>query len=442
MNIKFLKNTATVAVGVMLLFSTFSTALAEIILLAPTISNLALSQASFIPSAGETIKLTYDVKSLVSKFVDIEIMVSSKTNPALGTVFHDAKNVQTGSNEYVWDGIRPGGKGVDKFFSPGLYNLAVQVNGNPSTLKSIDFQIVGATLSTPTFSRSVYNPLKDGQITISTILKNSSNATLVTARVYSENDANKTSVWSSHYSNQAPGVKDFQWNGYNINSQQLAAGTYVAEVSGKDGDYTLPTSSNSFIIAYNNDPANNCAGFPDVSATDLSCSAFTYTKSIGVMTGNGDGTLQPDAILQRDQVAKIALTAGKLFNSNTNYCAAGNPFPDISIADWAFQYICAGKTLGIIKGYTAAPYAGLYKPALSVNRVEFLALILRALNKQLPDISFASYNDVAGGLWFSPMAKYSLDHGLFAGANLYPEAKVTRREASQILYKLHLQGEL
>lgn len=186
--------------------------------------------------------------------------------------------------------------------------------------------------------------------------------------------------------------------------------------------------------------AMSCSGYSDVDSTDDDCDAIEYVKSIGAMTGNPDGTFDPDGLLQRDQVAKIALEAFGNFNGSVDYCGGTNPFPDVVEADWAYQYVCRSKALDVIIGYLAGPDAGYFRPARSVNRAEFLAIILRNLGGTMPTGS--SYTDVHSTDWFADYAKYSKDNSLFVGSNLYPSNFTSRREVADVLYKLHGLGKI
>ncbi len=236
-----------------------------------------------------------------------------------------------------------------------------------------------------------------------------------------------------------------------ITLKNLATGTYnncylrVTDLSANGNvsawlaipSFTITTSSVNPPVT----PTDYCAGFSDVSETDSDCDAIEYVKSIGAMTGNPNGTFEPAANLQRDQVAKISLETFDLFSSSKNYCS-GNPFPDVTTNEWSYQYICRGVALGMITGYASGADAGYYRPARSVNRVEFLALILRNVDETMPGLNSSSYKDVAAGLWYSGYAKYSYDNSLFTGASLYPDRFVTRREVAKAIFQLHELGKI
>jgi hypothetical protein len=226
-----------------------------------------------------------------------------------------------------------------------------------------------------------------------------------------------------------------------ITFMPLEPGTYsnckirVADVW---GNLSSAVSIPSFTISQ--ETVAKCAGFSDVDASDADCDAITYVKSIGAMTGNPDGTFDPAGLLQRDQIAKIALESFGNFSGSADYCAGQNPFPDVTAADWAYQYICRAKALAVVTGYEAGADAGYFRPGRSVNRAEFLAIILRNLGEIMPTGS--SYTDVHSTDWFADYAKYSKDNNLFSGTTLKPANFTSRREVAQVLYKLHDLGKI
>jgi len=254
---------------------------------------------------------------------------------------------------------------------------------------------------------------------------------------------NSTEAGTISYSGSCSSSTSSAVSGHNsITFNSMSAGTYnnckirVSDASGNDSTWL---SVNSFTI--NSTVTNECSGFSDVEDSDSDCDAVTYVKSIGAMTGNPNGTFEPEALLQRDQIAKISLESFNLYDSGTNYCS-GKPFPDVLSSAWSYQYICRGVDLGMINGYSSGADKGYYRPARSVNRVEFLALILRNLSDPMPSLNSTSYTDVASGQWFSGFAKFSYDNSLFTGSKLYATKLVTRREVAKVLYQLHQLGQL
>ncbi len=119
--------------------------------------------------------------------------------------------------------------------------------------------------------------------------------------------------------------------------------------------------------------------FSDLPQDDPDYAAFEYTHSIGAITGHSDNTVRADTHLQRDEAVKIVEYVFKMYDANRDYCAGTAPFPDIQLTDWSAQYACLGKQLGIITGYKDAKEKGRFYPERTINRAEFLAMILRGI---------------------------------------------------------------
>ncbi len=262
---------------------------------------------------------------------------------------------------------------------------------------------------------------------------NAQNAVNITATVYPKSTPSKV-VMTWKGSNN-PGDNKIIWDGLDD--------TYHKFVNPGDYQFKIAVASPSetqtldFVIK-----VDNCAGYNDVKTTDKDCKAITYVKSLGAMTGYTNGNFGPDDTLYRDQIAKIVLTTFKLFDPKQDYCLGKSPFPDVPAAEWSYQYICRGKDLKIITGYLSGVETGLYLPHQTVNRAEFLALVLRNLSNAMPPLSSTSYDDVPANQWFSGYAKFAYTHNLFAHPKLYPNNATLRREVARVIYTLHSQGEL
>lgn len=233
-----------------------------------------------------------------------------------------------------------------------------------------------------------------------------------------------------------------------VTFNKLAPGTYSdCKIKVKDsfGNISTPLAVASFTIESTPvlPPAvATCDTFTDIMEGDADCEAVKYVKSIGAMTGNPDGTFKPDDLLQRDQIAKIALETFKLYNASIDYCGSSNPFPDVTGSAWSRQYVCRAKALSVVTGYQSGADKGFFRPSRSVNRVEFLAFLLRNLGESMPGNDSVSYTDVEAGQWYSGLAKYSKTNSLFAGTKLYPTNYVTRGEVAAVILRLHKLGKI
>jgi flagellar hook assembly protein FlgD len=416
---------------------------------APQVTLLSDSPAVYYtPSGNFNLNYNLELNSASTSVVRLEIEGPLNNNPQQTLT----AQIQGADGNYVihWDGLIMGNTA-----DPGQYSYKLQVEGSVDGFGVLSNEITGQftvsdqqnpqpTLDDLSVTPDPYNP-NAGMATFSYTLVGSLGYTTIQAEVFSSaapGVALKT--WS--FSGQSNGSNSVSWNGKNANEEVVSNGSYVLKVSGSDGNFTLVPQQVSFTIAAAAEPqppvGNQCAGYTDVPASHPDCDAIEYVQSIGAMTGHPDGTFRTDEILQRDQVAKISLETFDLFNDAVDHCNGTPAFPDVPSTQWSFQYICRGVGLGMITGYLSGADAGFYRPARSVNRVEFLALILRNLTDTMPSVNSTSYNDVAAGQWYSGYAKYSYDHSLFVGVNLNPTQFVTRLEVAQVLYKLHQLGKI
>jgi len=337
--------------------------------------------------------------------------------------------------------------GTTIFVDPGSFTVGeTSVSGYTMTLSSDCSGTVAAGDSkTCTVTNNDNEPVPSGQATL-----------IVKKHVINDNGGSKSasdftmSVTGTNVSdNSFAGDEDgttvtLDAGSYSVNESIM--GGYVKSFSA-DCDGTITAGTTKTCTITNNDigPTPNpdtCAGFTDVLANNPHCLQVTFVQTIGAMLGNPDGTFAGNSNLQRDQVAKIILETFDKFDPDQDYCNGVNPFPDVTPSAWSYQYICRGKQLGMITGYLAGEDAGMYRPGRSVNRAEFLALVLRNLNETMPSVNSTSYEDVVTGQWYASYAKYSMDHNLYEGNRLYPTQFATRFEVADVLYKLYQQGKI
>lgn len=411
---------------------------------APALSWVSQPPANYYTGAGNyTVNYNLLLKSASEAKVRFKVKGPLNNNPQEVTVT-EIKNAN-GNYTISWDG-----KINNNVAAPGQYTYTLQAEGSVDGFGVMSNELSGQVavaggngpqpvLNNLTIEPNPYNP-NSGDISFTYSLNGSTGNTTVMAAVYASGDtSNEIADWT--FNNQSSGSNTVLWNG-KAGNQTVANGSYIFKVWGSDGSFQVVPIQGSFTVTSQASSGETCAGFTDIAKNDSDCAAFTYVKSIGAMTGNPDGSFAPGEVLQRDQVAKIVLVTFDKFNGSADYCNGQNPFPDVTSNSWAFQYICRGVALGMITGYKAGADAGYYRPARAVNRVEFLALLLRNLSDSMPGNDMPSYNDVDLSQWYTGYARYSKDHDLFSGSNLFPTASTTRREVAQVIYKLNLQGKI
>lgn len=414
---------------------------------APAVAWISAPDSLYYLNSGDY-TVNYSLLKNSASTVIVDLTIHGPTGGSAQDRVLSANLSADGNYSFAWDGKINGTKAA-----PGQYTYTLVPNGSVDGFGTLgnsltgSFTVANGNAPSPSISNlsatpNPFNP-SSGSMTLGYTLGGSSGNTTIVATIYTPNDmVNSTKSWA--LSNQSNGNNTISWDGKNTGGNLVSDGSYIFRVSGSDGNFTLVPVQTSFTIstAVIPPPSNQCAGFSDLSKNDSDCAAFQYVKDSGAMTGNPDGTFAPEASLQRDQVAKIALETFKKYNSGTDYCHSANPFPDVTANSWAFQYICRGVALSMITGYQGGVDAGFYRPARAVNRVEFLALLLRNLSDTMPANNLSSYADVALNQWFTGYARYSKDNNLFIGGNLYPTSSTTRREVAEVIYKLHQAGKI
>jgi flagellar hook assembly protein FlgD len=396
---------------------------------------------------GTNFDINYTLKRNSVSTVNLKLKITGpSTNPQSRDI-SDSKSAD-GNYSISWDGKMNGSNAVAGSYTwalsgSGVVKDAIDYTVDGTTLTGnftvTEYSAAKATISNLSVTPSPYIPA-NGNAVLEYSLNGSSGLATIEVALY---DNNQNLIWHWIFNKQSGG-SSISWNGTDSNNNIVGNGTYIFKVWGQDGNFPIASQQTNFIINSGVTPPvqNKCAGFTDVDANNSDCDAITYVKNIGAMTGNPNGTFDPTGILQRAQITKISLATFNLFNSSFNYCGGNNPFPDVSNSQWSYQYVCRGKDLGMITGYKSGVDAGYYRPSRSVNRVEFLALILRNVDDTMPGINSTSYADVSSGQWYSGFAKYSYDHSLFNGTRLYSTNQVSRVEVARIIYKLNLQGKI
>jgi hypothetical protein len=108
-------------------------------------------------------------------------------------------------------------------------------------------------------------------------------------------------------------------------------------------------------------------------------------------------------------------------------------FLDIS-SHWAKEDIEHMLSLGIVKGKTPQTFA----PDLNINRAEFAALVLRALEPQIEfysEIKTDEFIDINEDAWYKDIVYTAVEIGLFADESNYfrPEESITREEMAKVI---------
>ncbi|GEM_PF-2947263 len=460
----------------------------------PALSTPTVSATTYNPYTDNPVQFSYNISNLViGSTMDVTMQIDSSAH----TYYLKQNLGQTNGGPYTlsWNGTNPL---TNQIAPSGTYQLEIfgDVQGDShaghiASLFSATFyldataphpaagQVSGPSASVDSL-QVLPNPydLNLGSASFVFHVANPSGATSLSAAVY---DVTNTAVklWTV----QNPSTVVFlSWDGNDVSSHRVPSGAYTFRVWGNDGVYHVAQQQVSFSVVNNATAvaaptttgsggsggsagsgssggssssnyagaaytgANACGDYGDVAANNPACDAIIFVKSIGAMTGVGDGkNFNQLGVLQRDQIAKIielAFKAKNKFSSTFDYCSAQNPFVDVTPTDWAYEYLCFGKQKKIVTGYLSGQNKGRYLSSQPVTRAEFLAILLRNLGDRLPVDLSHSYLDVDRTQWFSRFAAYAFLKNLFPGTYLHPAQYMTRVEVAKIIYQLHTMGKI
>lgn len=164
-------------------------------------------------------------------------------------------------------------------------------------------------------------------------------------------------------------------------------------------------------------------------ASILPCSAYTDTtgsdfeEAINVLTGYGlvegyeDGSFQPDASINRAELAKLLVSA--LGADLTR----GGCFEDVS-DEWFAPFVCAAQESGWVSGYESREFL----PANPVTLVEAAKMVANAFAVSLVEPS--------GSAWYSAYLETLIAHGVIPSSLNYTTESVNRGEAVEMVWRL------
>jgi hypothetical protein len=213
------------------------------------------------------------------------------------------------------------------------------------------------------------------------------------------------------------------------------------------GDYPGDDLADSFVgyikdltVSYSLDESGNYLDslsgdlvFTDVSEAHRYAAAISYLKDEGIIEGYANGSFRPEQSINRVEILKMLLLG-------FGYDVPGDySMPDLSDLDeeaWYLPYLNYAASFGIVQGYPD----GTYLPSHSLNRVEFLKILLSAYGIILVDYPVIEiYPDTYVDAWYSPYVQYSKDFDLMdldIGGNFNPGSEVTRGEVAETIYRL------
>ncbi|MCK4518446.1 S-layer homology domain-containing protein [Candidatus Babeliales bacterium] len=170
--------------------------------------------------------------------------------------------------------------------------------------------------------------------------------------------------------------------------------------------------------------------FTDVDSNHANFKAIKYLKEHEIISGYPNNSFQPNQTVSRVEALKMILLG--LGIELQPMLDLG--FPDTSNQQWYSDFIGTAVNRGIAKGYPD----GTFGPGNTVNRAEYLKILLGSARIAPDSVDEPPYTDVPADAWFASFASYSKQKNIFPLAgNLFEGAKgVTRAEVAETLYRL------
>lgn len=150
-----------------------------------------------------------------------------------------------------------------------------------------------------------------------------------------------------------------------------------------------------------------------------------------VVSGKSDGVFDPDGLITRAELTKIAILAfGHSVNTSVNHA----PFGDVPANSWFAPYVEEAKRLGFVSGYES----GGFWPNEFVNRAAALKILLGAAGLDATGTS-AEFSDVPSDAWFADYVGFAKEKGIvggYADGRFGPGDFMTRAQVAKVVVKL------
>ncbi len=157
------------------------------------------------------------------------------------------------------------------------------------------------------------------------------------------------------------------------------------------------------------------SAFYDVEPGTVYSESIALLSDLGIISGRGDGSFDPDAPVSRAEFAKIAVEAADL---SPDY--GGSLFPDVPQDNWAAGYVNAAAKAGLITGLPG----GYFAPNDSITYAQAITVALRLLGYNSGSIG-GKYPDA----YIAKASALKLDEGL----TYSKDAVISRRDTALII---------
>lgn len=173
--------------------------------------------------------------------------------------------------------------------------------------------------------------------------------------------------------------------------------------------------------------------FSDVESTASYFNALQFLKDNNVIGGYPDGSFKPGSVVSRVEALKFILKGANIDLQNVSRL----PFKDTNVSEWYANFVATAFNKNIVDGYPDLTF----KPGNTVNKAEFLKMLLTATGVQVnKTVSDNVYSDVNKSDWFAPYVQYAKDKNLIdvSGNYFKPNDGMTRSDVAEAIYRMIL----
>lgn len=176
--------------------------------------------------------------------------------------------------------------------------------------------------------------------------------------------------------------------------------------------------------------------FEDISSEHIYYEAIKYLFEKGIIHGYSNNTYQPERLLNRAEISKIAaLSTG----ANPSLEEYNSCFPDVK-KEWFAPFICYLKEQNMVHGYLGGEFEGLFKPERSVSKSEMIKILFNSQGIKTEEIiNEDPFPDVTKDSWYASFVQEAKDMEIIpsTGENFYPDEKVNRGVTAEYFYRIY-----
>jgi len=150
-----------------------------------------------------------------------------------------------------------------------------------------------------------------------------------------------------------------------------------------------------------------------------------------VVSGKSDGIFDPNGLITRAELTKIAILA---FGHSVNPTPGEHPFQDVPLNSWYAPYVEEAKRLGFVSGYDT----GGFGPNDYVTRAAALKILLGAAGLN-PVGNVPDFPDVPTDAWYANYVGFAQKIEIVGGyqnGTFGPANNMTRAQVAKVVVKL------